>query len=263
MKKDVVYQVVESTQSPLPAGFLARLPEIFPREGKTIYKGRNKIKVFHTKDKNGRPLTICVKKYGIPPFLNRMFYSLGVHTPKARRTYENAQKIITAGFQTPRQYGYIIGRKNGWIGETFSVGEFVENARIVGQDKKDVALVKAFAGYTAALHARGLMHRDYILNNILYTKNDDGYAFILIDINRFLFRSSPITGFWQAVNLMTPFYKPEELKRFVEAYEQSAHCPGKLVNRVLRFRRWRTRYSRLKKILKKIPGAKRISEYRV
>ena len=84
-----------------------------------------------------------------------------------------------------------------------------------------------------------------------------------IDINRFSFRSKPITGFWQAVNLMTPFHEPEELKPFVEAYEQAAHCPGKLVGRVLFFRRWRTRYSRLKKILKKIPGAKRVSKHRV
>ncbi|MBO7191354.1 MAG: hypothetical protein J6V32_04570 [Elusimicrobiaceae bacterium] len=263
MKKEISYKIVESAVSPLPKGFLARLPEIFAREGETIYKGRNEIKVLHTKDKNGRPLAICVKKYGIPPFFNRMFYSVGVRTPKARRTYENAQKIIDAGFQTPIQYGYVLCRKNGWIGESFSVGEFIENARTVGQDKKDAALVKAFAGYTAALHARGLMHLDYILNNILYTRKDDGYVFTLIDINRFSFRSSPVSGFWQAVNLMTPFHKPEELKPFVEAYEQAAHCPGKLVGRVLFFRRWRTRYSRLKKILKKIPGAKRVSKHRV
>ena len=263
MKKEISYQLTESDKSPLPEGFLAQLPDVFAREGETIYRGRNEIKIFHIKDKAGRPLTICVKKYGIPPFFNRLFYSLGWRTPKAKRTYENAQKIMEAGFQTPLQYGYILGRKNGWIADSFSVGEFVEQARTVGQDKQDAALVKAFAGYTAALHARGLCHLDYILNNILYTRKDGNYAFTLIDINRFSFRSHPITGFLRAVNLMTPFHDPKELKPFVEAYEQAAGCPGQLKDRVLRYRRWRTRYSQLKRVLKKIPGAKGVSKHRI
>lgn len=251
MKNTISYEVKEATSSPLPAGFLAQLPEVFSREGQTIYKGRNEIKKFEI---NGR--TVCVKKYCIPPLINRILYSLGWRTPKAKRTYDNAQEILKRGFKTPVQYGYVLRKKNGWLEESFSVGEFVAQARTVGEDKKDTGLVSAFARYTADLHAHGLMHRDYILNNILYTHDENGYDFTLIDINRFVFRQKPIRGFLQSMNLMQPFHDAAELKRFVSAYEEAACCPGKLTGRVVRFRWWRNRYSQLKRLLRKIQGSR-------
>ena len=249
-------EVVEAEDSPLPKGFLARLPDFFSREGQTIYKGRNEIKKFMV---DGR--TVCVKKYGIPPFLNRIFYSWGLRTPKAKHAYENAREILRRGFQTPVQWGYVITRQNGRIGESYCVGEFVADARTVGQDRTDPKLVHAFAQYTADLHAHGLMHRDYILNNILYTFDGKKYHFTLIDINRFVFQNKPLRGFLQSMNLMQPFYNPAELKQFVQAYQQITHAPDSLVRRVLRFRWWRNRYSNLKRVLKKIPGTKRLVKY--
>ena len=256
MKKDISYEVIESSVSPLPHGFLARLPEIFACEGKTIYKGRNEIKIFTVDSR-----TVCVKKYSVPPFLNRLFYSWNLRTPKAKRTYENAAKILARGFKTPVQWGYVIVRQNGLVRESYSAGEFVENVRTVGQDKQDENLVRAFARYTAALHAKGLMHRDYILNNILYTHDEKGYDFTLIDVSRFVFQNKPIRGFLQSMNLMQPFHEQDELKRFVSAYEEEAALPGMLVPRVARFRWWRNRYSQLKRLLKKIPGAKRLCKH--
>ena len=249
MISHVSYKIVEAESSPLPKGFLASIPNRFAAEGKVIYKGRNEIKVFEVGDR-----TVCVKKYRIPPFLNRILYSWGWRKPKAKRTYENAQKILSRGFNTPRQYGYVLEYRNGWIRESFSVGEFVENSRTVGQDKQNAQLIRAFADYTASLHAHGLMHRDYILNNILYRQNEKGYAFTLIDINRFVFRSTPIRGFLQSMNLMQPFQDQQELNAFVQAYEAADPSSGALGARVARFRRWRNRYSAFKRFLKKLPG---------
>ncbi len=257
MKHTISYEVTEADTSVLPKDFLARLPEIFAREGETIYKGRNEIKKFTL---NGR--TVCIKKYSVPPFLNRLFYSWGWRMPKAKRTYENAQAILARGFKTPVQYGYVIARQDGLICESYSAGEFVSDARTVGQDKQDGALIRAFARYTAALHAKGLMHRDYILNNILYTRAGDGYDFTLIDINRFVFKNKPIRGFLQSLNLMQPFHEQNELKHFVQAYEEAADMPGKLTARVACFRWWRNRYSQLKQLLKKFPGASKITPKR-
>ena len=257
MKNRIAYEVVIAPYSPLPADFWSRLPEVFGNEGETIYKGRNEIKNFTV---DGR--TVCVKKYSVPPFFNRIFYSWGWRTCKAKRTYENAAEILKRGFNTPKQYGYIIKRKNGWVDTCFSVGEFVENARTVVQDKQDENLVRAFACYTADLHAHGMMHRDYILNNILYTHNDGKYEFTLIDINRFVFQKNPVRGFLQSMNLMQPFHDRAELKRFVQAYETAVGTPGKLVNRVARFRWWRNRYSQLKHFLKKLPLAQKLSPKR-
>ena len=257
MKEEVSYEVVEADLSPLPSGFLAGLPQIFATQGQTIYKARNEIKNFVV---DGR--TVCVKKYGLPPFLNRVLYSWGWRTPKAKRTYENATKILERGFKTPAQWGYIIVRRNGLIGESYSVGEFAENSRTVGQDKYDDKLIRAFAKYTADLHAHGLMHRDYILNNILYKPQGDGYAFILIDINRFVFKNKPIRGFLRYVNLMQPFSSYHELDAFTTDYIDITHASPYLRWMVL-FCRWgRNRYSQLKRLLKRIPGAQWFSPKR-
>ncbi len=252
MKNKICCDVVESSDSPLPSGFLEQLPAYFSREGKTIYKGRNEIKIFQI---NGK--TLCVKKYGLPPRLNRVLYSWGWRKPKARRTYENAQMILERGFRTPRQYGYVLVRKNGQIYESFSVGEFIEQVRTVAQDKKNEKLVQAFARFTADLHAHGLMHRDYILNNVLYTCKDGEYYFTLIDVNRFIFRRKPIRGFLRRLNLMQPFPDKREMKRFVSYYQDFSNPTSpQLWRQVGQLRGWRNRYSQLKRFLKKLPGAR-------
>lgn len=256
MKNKISYKMVENPSSPLPKGFLAELPRIFEEQGATIYQKRNKIKLFEL---NG--LKISVKEYGVPPLLNRFLYSVGLRTPKAKRTYENAAKILERGFCTPRQYGYILVYKNGWLAESFSAGEFIENVQSVEDAHHDEELRQAFAHYTADLHARGLMHRDYILNNILYVHDDKGYKFILIDINRFVFRNKPIRGFLQYVNLMQPFANHAELQKFVSDYAKFAHASSSLYRRVAFCRKWRTRYSELKHLLKKIPGIRSFYEY--
>lgn len=243
-------KIVESENSPLPKGFLAHLPEIFDREGQIVYKGRNEIKNFTV---DGR--TVCVKKYSIPPLLNRILYSCGLRPCKAKRTYNNAREIVRRGFNTPEQYGYVNVLKNGWIGECFSAGEFVADAHTVAQDKADEKLLRAFAQYTADLHAKGLMHRDYILNNVLYTHEGDEYRFTLIDINRFRFSDKPVQGLLRSLNLMQLFHEPAELEHFVQMYQEVSHAPDRIHKQVLFFRRWRTRWSLFKhQFLKKIPG---------
>ncbi len=254
MKKTTL--VVETENSPLPPGFLAHLPELFERDGQTIYEGRNKIKNFVV---NGR--TVCVKRYSVSPFINRVLYSWGWRIPKARRTYENAREIMRRGFHTPAQYGYVIVRKNGWIAESFSAGEFLENFRTVGQDKTDEPLLRAFAQYTADLHNKGLLHRDYILNNVLYRRTGDAFVFSLIDINRFRFLNKPVRGWLQRLNLVQLFHDPAELKHFVQMYQTVAHIPDGFVDQVLFLRGWRSRWSTFKhQVLKKIPGVSRLSK---
>lgn len=257
MKNKISQVTVEALYSPLPKGFLEELPRLFATQGTTLHKKRNEIKLLEI---GGQ--TLCVKKYGTPPFFNRFLYSVGWRTPKAQRTYQNAAKILERGFCTPCQYGYVLVYKNGWLTESFSVGEYVANAHSVEEARQDEELMRAFAQYTAHLHTNGLMHRDYILNNVLYTRGENGYKFILIDINRFIFRDKPISGFLQSMNLMQPFDRQAELKKFVQAYTQVTQAPASLWKRVAYFRTWRIRYSKLKRLLKKIPGIKTFYQYR-
>ena len=48
-------------------------------------------------------------------------------------------------------------------------------------------LMEDFAKYTAKLHNAGVLHCDYSPGNILYKKEENGYVFSLIDINRMKF----------------------------------------------------------------------------
>ena len=103
-------EVFQNPQAPLPADFTARLPETFTAGGEIIHNARNQIRVF---DVGGRKIN--VKKFCIPPIVNRILYSLGWRTPKAKTTFLNAQQILKRGFHTPTPYGYRIERKGGLI----------------------------------------------------------------------------------------------------------------------------------------------------
>ena len=118
--KETSRTVFECEKSPLPNGFIAQVPALFDNGGTLIHNARNQIRVF---DVNGLPVNI--KKYCIPPIVNRLLYSVGWRTPKAVSTYRNALKILENGFLTPRPYGYILERKRGVLGFSYFISEHV------------------------------------------------------------------------------------------------------------------------------------------
>ena len=82
-------EVFQPANAKLPDDFTAKLPDFFPNNGTVIHNARNQIRVF---DVNGHKIN--VKKFCIPPIVNRILYSLGWRTPKALTTYRNAQEIL-------------------------------------------------------------------------------------------------------------------------------------------------------------------------
>ena len=243
--------MIQDPKAPLPIDFLQTLPDFFSKNGTIIHNARNQIRVF---DINGRKIN--VKKFCIPPIVNRILYSWGWRTPKAQATYQNAQEILKRGFHTPAPYGYRIDR-NGWlINYSYFVSEQVENMRPIREAGHDPALIKALAKYTAQLHQKGMWHKDYTPGNILYKVENGQYHFLLVDINRFRFFDKPLSKNLIIRNLMQPFHEDELLKEFVREYTQLTHWQGDLEKQVLRKRHLRNWYDETKKLLKKIPGVK-------
>src|SRR5665647_2631733 len=80
--------------------FITCLPEVFERDGESIYKSRNELKVF---EKEG--LSINVKRYRKPIWVNRVAYTF-FRKSKARRAYENALILLDKGFETPNPVSY-------------------------------------------------------------------------------------------------------------------------------------------------------------
>ncbi|MCQ2410537.1 MAG: lipopolysaccharide kinase InaA family protein [Elusimicrobiaceae bacterium] len=243
-------EVFQNPQAPLPKDFMANLPEIFQAGGAIIHNARNQIRVF---DVDGHKIN--VKKFCIPPIVNRVLYSLGWRTPKAVATYRNAQEIIKRGFHTPAPYGLRIERNGGLINFSYFASEQVENMRPIRDAADDPALIRALAKYTADMHAKGMWHKDFTPGNILYRVENGVYHFSLVDINRFRFFEQPLPTHLVQRNLAQPFYHDDQLRAFVREYAQITHWQGDLEHAVLRKKHVRNAYNDFKRRLKKLPGA--------
>ncbi len=172
-------------------GFINAIPSIFEEQGEIVYNARNTIKVFEV---NG--LMVNVKSFKKPIFINRFVY-MHIRKSKAERSFLNAFHILGKDIKTPDPIAYIELSRNGLIGETYyiSVHEQVDGTmkEIYRQgEEKSKDLIQAFILFTADLHKKGIMHKDYSPGNILYKKTSEGYQFYLIDLNRMKFKEPDI-----------------------------------------------------------------------
>lgn len=243
-----VYSVADC---PIPQDFIPNVPDFFSKNGRCIHNARNQIKVY---EEGG--IKINVKKYCIPPIINRILYSVGLRRPKAKSAYLNAVKLRQMGFDTPKPFGYIIQRKYGIINYSYFISEQLDMPRM-GHECKNKELIGALAEYTAKMHECGLIDKDFTANNILYSRAGENYRFALVDINRFKFKKKPVGMIQACQTLMKPLRSENKLKFFVSRY---AECRGFnkifMTERVIFLRRKRNLYERIKKFLKKLPGAK-------
>ena len=170
--------------------FVLSLPSRFEKDGTCIYDGRNKIKVFEEAG-----LTLNVKSYKIPIFLNRIVYTF-FRKSKAFRAYSYAFELQRREVETPTPIAYLETRKGGLIHRSFFVSlqfetegnlrEFLDEDT-TNEGKEE--LMDAFANFTAEIHEKGILHIDYSPGNILYKRVGNRYLFSLIDINRMAFRN--------------------------------------------------------------------------
>lgn len=168
--------------------FIERIPSTFNQTGKTIYTGRNVIKVFDTPDGD----TINVKCYHAPIGINALIYSLGIRKPKGWRAFHYAGYLQSKGVDTPEPIAYIEYRTLGIIGKTYFVSVQCPYEHLMYEmgdalPEEYEPMAKAFARYTASLHEKQILHKDYSPGNILWRKTDGNYSFSIVDINRMKF----------------------------------------------------------------------------
>lgn len=168
--------------------FVKSIPERFANEGDVIYDARNQIRVFTLDD--GRKIN--VKRFAVPHAVNRIVYSF-FRQPKAIRAYENAQKLLANGISTPQPIGYIIETTCGLISTSYLVTEQSKLSRNFYEFRAHELhgfedIVREFARFSAEMHQKNILHKDYSPGNILFEKNADGRTqFTLVDINRMRF----------------------------------------------------------------------------
>jgi len=166
--------------------FIQSVPEIFEKEGKTIYKQRNEIKVF---DVNG--ISLNVKRFKVPHVINRIVYSF-FRLTKAERSYRYALVLEEKGISTPEPVAYILIKKHGLLHYSYYISRQVSHAHTMYEFGKGGItgreyIIEAFARFTAKSHEKGVFHKDYSPGNILFDIKNGQVDFCLVDINRMQF----------------------------------------------------------------------------
>lgn len=162
--------------------FVRSLPEVFERQGTTIYKARNELKAYHTEG-----LDLIVKSFRKPIFINRIIYGF-FRASKAERSYKHALKMLGNGIPTPEPVAYIEEKEGGLLNRSYYVSIFEKDyseirSQMLGKDADDV-FIRSLARLVADLHKKGILQKDLSPGNILTKQEGEQYKFMLVDINR-------------------------------------------------------------------------------
>lgn len=162
------------------------IPDNFRWMGATVQTGRNEIKYFDT-----HGVTLVIKSFQKITLANRIIYAL-FRKPKSIRSFENTVGLIRKGILAPTPVAYISVYSTLKLIKDYYVYLYLDNNHINNLLSKPLpqseSALRSFANFTYGLHAKGIFHNDYNLNNILYSYNGYYYTFSLIDINRICFK---------------------------------------------------------------------------
>lgn len=160
----------------------------FHKEGTTIYKIRNEIKIIEI-DR----LRLCVKSFGRPNIINKFVYAW-LRKSKAQRSFINSEKLLKLGIETPEPIAWLEFRDRfGFITHSYYISLYQEHAfTFEGVFGKDLAateeIIRDFAHYAwEQLHLKGVEHLDLGQGNILVRPHAERWHFSLVDTNRMRF----------------------------------------------------------------------------
>lgn len=198
------------------SSFISEIPKRFETEGEMIYDGRNTVKRFRNNENEW-----IVKRYKNPNVFQQVAYSF-FKKSKAERAYIYADKLRKANIDTPKGIAYIEEKKLGLLQFSYFISTVCNDPCIfpalVETKDYDRRLADALTAFFVELHAKGILHGDLNLNNILYHQDKKGeFHFSVIDTNRSLFKASP-TRLECLDNLKRVTHRRDLLEYIVERY---------------------------------------------
>lgn len=188
MGKTVIKIVPEAGDS---ADIIKLLGAIGMPEGyEEIQRGRNLVAALTMPDDT----RINIKAFGLPNIVNRYVYGV-FRKSKARRSYENSQRLREMGFHVPAPLGYV--EKRGLLtgfGRSYYVSAqeegLTEMRRPEQWEFKD-ALLRALGREMARLHEAGVWMKDFSPGNILFRRRgEEDFTFYYVDLNRLEFTTA-------------------------------------------------------------------------
>lgn len=184
MKQTIVIAPRYSRLEPLIRSIAA---DGMPSDAVEVYHARNTVYALTATD--GTQLSI--KDFHVPSAINALVYTR-LRKSKARRSYENARRLIDMGFDTPDPVAYIEIHQGARLTRSYYIClqiDHTEDLRLWHQ--RDAAamspVLDSLARYIVRLHRAGVYHKDFSPGNILYRDEDGTLHFYLIDINRMRF----------------------------------------------------------------------------
>ena len=124
-------------------------------DAREIYRGRNTL--YETTCSNGRRL--CIKHFQKAKFPNSYIYTTFRHS-KARRSFDNANQLLSRGFLTPRPIAWSEQRKGLKLCESSYICDYLNlpNVRDGGKQPDSDALIEAM-GFIISSQSRYLSSR--------------------------------------------------------------------------------------------------------
>lgn len=167
-----------------------------------IYKGRNRL--FALADGDGTEVNI--KAFHCPRFPNNFVYTT-LRQGKARRSFENAVRLIALGFGTPEPFGYGEVRSGLRLTRSYYFCRQIVADNVRDWERFDDCeeLLAALGAEMVRLHRAGVWHKDFSPGNILFQRlPGGGYRFYYIDLNRMEFgitSRKSLMSMFRAINL--------------------------------------------------------------
>lgn len=158
-----------------------------PAEATEVYHARNTVYTLDT----DAGIRLSIKDFHTPSLINSLVYT-HLRLSKARRSYENALRLISMDFDTPDPVAYIEIHRGARLTRSYYICRQIDGSEDLRlwhlRDATAMSpVLDALAHYMVHLHCAGVYHKDFSPGNILYRKENGVYRFYLIDINRMTF----------------------------------------------------------------------------
>jgi len=171
-------------------------------------------------------INLNIKAFKVPNLVNQIVYNF-FRKSKAQRSFEYAKRLMEMEVGTPKPLGYfeyktpLLFNKSFYISEQLDCDltyrELVHNFNYPDYDN----ILRAFTRFTYGLHEKGINFLDHSPGNTLIKKNETGYDFYLVDLNRMNF------GALDFETRMKNFARLSKYKEMVEVMsDEYAKCSG-------------------------------------
>ena len=162
--------------------------ESFDTQGETLHDQRNVVKRAQL---NGQD--VVIKSFRVPAAIQSVIYA-SFRKSKARRSFENASRLLSLGVSTPEPIAWVEEKSGARLGRSYYICRYQPHAQSMADilkpyDASDASqrTLVAFTEFTFQLHQKNILHIDHNSGNTLISKDGDAHSFSLIDINRMRF----------------------------------------------------------------------------